>query len=125
MLIHKLQTIDIFALFINFLYHYFPLSSAHLFFFYLYMSFSIIFLLPFYHAEWFHGDAFGLHSENIDKLIGFKCHTCCERAPPVCPHLVVVSTDMSQLAEAQINTVVEGSEEVSNAVPPMSKVHLE
>ncbi|CAB4278340.1 unnamed protein product [Prunus armeniaca] len=50
---------------------------------------------------WFHAEAFGLSSENIDKLIGFRCHMCRQRNPPVCPHLVVVKTDVSQLAEAQ------------------------
>nr|XP_048322407.1 DDT domain-containing protein PTM-like isoform X3 [Ziziphus jujuba var. spinosa] len=75
-------------------------------------------------GEWFHGDAFGLHSENIDKLIGFKCHTCREKGPPVCPHLVAVRTDVSQLVEAQAqnNTAVDCFEGVSNAVPSMSEI---
>ncbi|CAL1391027.1 unnamed protein product [Linum trigynum] len=34
---------------------------------------------------WFHGDAFGLDPENIDKVIGFRCHSCRQRNPPPCP----------------------------------------
>lgn len=79
----------------------------------------------FHHAEWFHGEAFGLHSENIDKIIGFKCHACRERAPPVCPHSVLVRTDATQLADAHNNNALECSEEVSNAVPPTSEVYLQ
>ncbi|KAK8655162.1 hypothetical protein V6N13_107752 [Hibiscus sabdariffa] len=26
--------------------------------------------------EWFHGDAYGLNSENKSKIIGFRCHVC-------------------------------------------------
>ena len=75
-----------------------------------------------YHADWFHGDAFGVHTENIDKLIGFRCHTCRESTPPVCPQSVITRTDMSQLAEVQNNAAVERTEEISNAVPPLSEV---
>lgn len=73
---------------------------------------------------WFHAEAFGLSSENIDKLIGFRCHMCRQRNPPVCPHLVVVKTDVSQLAEAQNDAGVDFSEEVPNTVPPLSEVHI-
>ncbi|XP_024985187.1 DDT domain-containing protein PTM isoform X1 [Cynara cardunculus var. scolymus] len=38
-------------------------------------------------GDWYHGDAFGLQDEHIGFIIGFKCHKCRERAPPVCPHL--------------------------------------
>ncbi|XP_050225867.1 DDT domain-containing protein PTM [Mercurialis annua] len=34
---------------------------------------------------WFHGDALGLDAENINKLIGFRCHMCRNNTPPVCP----------------------------------------
>lgn len=71
---------------------------------------------------WFHAEAFGLSSENIDKLIGFRCHMCRQRNPPVCPHLVVVKTDVSQLAEAQNDAGVDFSEEVPNTVPPLSEI---
>ncbi|XP_040363122.1 DDT domain-containing protein PTM [Rosa chinensis] len=73
-------------------------------------------------GEWFHGEAFGLDSENIDKLIGFRCHVCRKTEPPVCPHLVVVKTDVSQLAEAQTDGSVDCSEEVPNAVPTLSEM---
>ncbi|KAA0067226.1 DDT domain-containing protein PTM [Cucumis melo var. makuwa] len=37
-------------------------------------------------GAWFHGDAFGLDQTKIDLLIGFRCHICRKRMPPVCPH---------------------------------------
>lgn len=49
---------------------------------------------------------------------------CCERATPVCPHLPTVQTDVSQLAEVQDTAAVDRTEEVSNAVPPLSEVYL-
>ncbi|KAL6199678.1 hypothetical protein ACLB2K_029461 [Fragaria x ananassa] len=73
-------------------------------------------------GEWFHGEAFGLDSENIDKLIGFRCHACRKTEPPVCPHLVVVKTDVSQLPEAQNDGSVNCSEDVPNAVPTLSEI---
>ncbi|PON42193.1 Autoimmune regulator [Parasponia andersonii] len=73
-------------------------------------------------GEWFHGNAVGLHTENINKLIGFRCHSCRESTPPVCPQLVIARTDMSHLAEVQNNAAIECTEEVSNAAPPLSEV---
>jgi hypothetical protein len=35
---------------------------------------------------WFHGDAFALNKEKVGNLIGFRCHNCRKRTPPVCPH---------------------------------------
>lgn len=61
---------------------------------------------------------------DIDKLIGFRCHTCRESTPPVCPQSVIARTGMSQLADVQSNAAVECTEEVSNAVPPLSEVCL-
>lgn len=84
-----------------------------------------IFLHLSYYAEWFHGDAFGLNPENIDKLVGFRCHVCRKRDPPICPHVLTVKSEVSQLVvETQSNAVVECNE-VSNAVPPLSEVYLE
>lgn len=74
------------------------------------------------YAEGFHGDAFGLNPDNMDKLIGFRCHLCRKRDPPICPHVLAVNSDVSQLVEAQSNAVVECNDEVSNAVPPLSEV---
>ncbi|XP_050368365.1 DDT domain-containing protein PTM [Argentina anserina] len=73
-------------------------------------------------GEWFHGEAFGLGSENIDKLIGFRCHVCRKTEPPVCPNSVVVDTDMSQLPEARNDGSLDCSEEVPNAVPTLSEI---
>lgn len=54
--------------------------------------------------DWYHGDAFGLRDEHISVIIGFKCHKCRERAPPICPHLNPVTesklvTGLSQQTE--------------------------
>ncbi|XP_022847458.1 DDT domain-containing protein PTM isoform X1 [Olea europaea var. sylvestris] len=38
-------------------------------------------------GDWFHGDAFNLKAEKVEKLIGFKCHKCLYKNPPVCPHV--------------------------------------
>ncbi|KAG7950821.1 hypothetical protein I3843_13G135800 [Carya illinoinensis] len=73
-------------------------------------------------GEWFHGDAFGLTLENIDKLIGFRCHICRKRDPPICPHLLTVKTDVSRLVEAQGNALVECNDEESSAVSPLSEI---
>ncbi|KAJ0978019.1 hypothetical protein J5N97_013493 [Dioscorea zingiberensis] len=35
--------------------------------------------------DWFHGDIFSLTLDNINNLIGFKCHKCRMRSIPVCP----------------------------------------
>ncbi|XWS52571.1 hypothetical protein CRYUN_Cryun11dG0082300 [Craigia yunnanensis] len=65
--------------------------------------------------EWFHGDAYGLNSENKSKIIGFRCHVCRERTPPVCPNMVAMRIDESQLAEMQNSVRTESSEEVHGA----------
>ncbi|XP_077219409.1 PHD-finger and DNA binding domain-containing protein [Tasmannia lanceolata] len=36
--------------------------------------------------DWFHGDAYGLTVENINNLLGFKCHNCLKRSSPSCQH---------------------------------------
>ncbi|KAL8129369.1 hypothetical protein V2J09_018524 [Rumex salicifolius] len=38
-------------------------------------------------GDWYHGDAFDLDTEIIKSLIGFRCHVCLEKSPPVCPYL--------------------------------------
>ncbi|KAI3814186.1 hypothetical protein L1987_18934 [Smallanthus sonchifolius] len=43
--------------------------------------------------DWFHGDGFGLKDEHIGVVIGFKCHKCRERLPPVCPLLNSTSNE--------------------------------
>ncbi|XP_073114009.1 DDT domain-containing protein PTM isoform X2 [Elaeis guineensis] len=35
--------------------------------------------------DWFHGDIYCLTLENINNLIGFKCHKCRRRSIPACP----------------------------------------
>ncbi|KAK4786056.1 hypothetical protein SAY86_002745 [Trapa natans] len=36
-------------------------------------------------SEWYHGEAFGLDNEKMQQIMGFKCHVCCEKNPPICP----------------------------------------
>ncbi|KAF9595167.1 hypothetical protein IFM89_037596 [Coptis chinensis] len=45
--------------------------------------------------EWFHGKAFGVTTENSSTILGFRCHNCCKRNPPICPYLL----------DAQVNEV--------------------
>nr|CAB3455231.1 unnamed protein product [Digitaria exilis] len=39
-----------------------------------------------YCADWFHGDIYSVTIENVNNLIGFKCHRCLMRSLPVCPY---------------------------------------
>ncbi|OEL33383.1 DDT domain-containing protein PTM [Dichanthelium oligosanthes] len=39
-----------------------------------------------YCADWFHGDIYSVTIENVNNLIGFKCHRCRLRSLPVCPY---------------------------------------
>ncbi|XP_038878800.1 DDT domain-containing protein PTM isoform X4 [Benincasa hispida] len=50
---------------------------------------------------WFHGDAFGLDQTKIDKLIGFRCHICRKRMPPVCPHQMNQKADILEVSEVR------------------------
>ncbi|TKW36321.1 hypothetical protein SEVIR_2G433200v4 [Setaria viridis] len=36
--------------------------------------------------DWFHGDIYSVTVENVNNLIGFKCHRCRLRSLPVCPY---------------------------------------
>lgn len=63
------------------------------------------------HAVWFHGDAFGLDQTKIDILIGFRCHICRKRMPPICPHQMNQKADTLEVSEVQNSTVVYCSEE--------------
>ncbi|XP_062190476.1 DDT domain-containing protein PTM-like [Phragmites australis] len=36
--------------------------------------------------DWFHGDIYSITLENVNTLIGFKCHKCRLRDVPVCPY---------------------------------------
>lgn len=58
-------------------------------------------------------------------LIGFRCHVCLKRTPPLCPHLEEMKTDAMQWDEAQNNAANEPSEELSNVVPPLNEVNFE
>lgn len=67
-------------------------------------------------GDWFHGDAFGLKAENINNLIGFKCHKCRNRTPPVCPHFHSTRSDEVQSGELKNDVGSECGDEVSNAI---------
>ncbi|KAF9595172.1 hypothetical protein IFM89_037601 [Coptis chinensis] len=47
------------------------------------------------YQEWFHGKDFGVTTENSNTILGFSCHNCCKRNPPICPYLL----------DAQVNEV--------------------
>lgn len=54
-------------------------------------------------GDWYHGDAFGLDEQKIGNVIGFRCHECCKRTPPVCPHLQNMRNDETQSGQAKDN----------------------
>lgn len=91
---------------------------------FLVLNFFIIFLCTgsSNYAEWYHGDAYGVNVENINKLIGFRCHVCRNRTPPACPCKVPIGSDGLQLVEEQINNKMECSEEVCEPVLPETEV---
>ncbi|KAF2287418.1 hypothetical protein GH714_039857 [Hevea brasiliensis] len=73
-------------------------------------------------GEWFHGDAFGLNMENINKLIGFRCHVCRKSTPPVCPLVLTTRRHVSQMDEVQNDVQNELSEEAKNDVPHLGEM---
>ncbi|KAK1439444.1 hypothetical protein QVD17_05262 [Tagetes erecta] len=65
---------------------------------------------------WFHGDAFGLKDEYIGIVIGFKCHKCRERLPPVCPQLnSIIDEPKSGKQENDEGTHCAAADDVSSA----------
>ncbi|KAJ6299500.1 hypothetical protein OIU76_020464 [Salix suchowensis] len=70
-------------------------------------------------GEWFHGDAFGLDAENINKLIGFRCHMCLKKTPPICPHAAATSHEF-EIGEVQNDAETDFPKEGTDSVP-----HLE
>ncbi|CAH1453259.1 unnamed protein product [Lactuca virosa] len=60
--------------------------------------------------DWYHGDAFGLRDEHISVIIGFKCHKCRERAPPICPYLTEskLGSEQDNAANPQKDILVTG-----------------
>ncbi|KAF8009249.1 hypothetical protein BT93_J0286 [Corymbia citriodora subsp. variegata] len=72
--------------------------------------------------EWYHGDAFGLDDEKMHKLMGFRCHECLKRAPPICPY--GPTTKRSKSAEGQNDAALECLEEALNVSPPSNEVNF-
>ncbi|KAL3611280.1 hypothetical protein D5086_002300 [Populus alba] len=70
-------------------------------------------------GEWFHGDAFGLDAENINKLIGFRCHMCLEKTPPICPHAAATSHEF-EIVEVQNDVEIDFPKEGMDSI-----LHLE
>ncbi|XP_063937652.1 DDT domain-containing protein PTM isoform X2 [Daucus carota subsp. sativus] len=68
-------------------------------------------------GEWFHGDAFGLTVEKTGMLIGFRCHNCRTKAPPVCPHMHVIGADEGEL-DGSSAFGIQGSEEAYKSLAP-------
>uniref|UniRef100_A0A5B6ZGD5 PHD-type domain-containing protein n=1 Tax=Davidia involucrata TaxID=16924 RepID=A0A5B6ZGD5_DAVIN len=69
-------------------------------------------------GDWFHGDAFGLSVGNVGNLIGFRCHKCCNRTPPICPHVYGMRSNGAQLDELKNNAGIKCAEEVSDVTLP-------
>ncbi|GMH11463.1 hypothetical protein Nepgr_013304 [Nepenthes gracilis] len=65
---------------------------------------------------WFHGQAFGLDSENIQRIIGFRCHICLKRNPPVCPYVEDARTNSALLSKSMRSEGPEIPQESSATV---------
>lgn len=60
-------------------------------------------------GDWFHGDALDLGADKIGNLIGFKCHVCLSKMPPVCPHnCPAESSKLENLSENNSKTECTG-----------------
>ncbi|KAG8099175.1 hypothetical protein GUJ93_ZPchr0013g34119 [Zizania palustris] len=61
--------------------------------------------------DWFHGDIYSITIENVNNLIGFKCHRCRLKDVPICPHVQTDAILMTQSdKEDTINQFVEDKE---------------
>lgn len=74
-----------------------------------------------YFADWFHGDAFGLEAKDVGNLIGFKCHKCRNRAPPICPQMHSARNDGGKLGRSSA-AVIEHNKEVSISIALSNEV---
>ncbi|XP_042515683.1 DDT domain-containing protein PTM-like [Macadamia integrifolia] len=61
--------------------------------------------------DWFHGDAFGLTVEKLGSILGFRCHRCRQRNPPLCPHL---QDPMVQVHEGRKEAEMQHDKDVSS-----------
>ncbi|KAH6837032.1 hypothetical protein C2S53_014275 [Perilla frutescens var. hirtella] len=60
-------------------------------------------------GDWFHGDALNLGADKIENLIGFKCHMCLNKMPPVCPHnCPAESSKLENVSENNAKTECNG-----------------
>ncbi|GAB2277381.1 hypothetical protein Dimus_012084 [Dionaea muscipula] len=68
-------------------------------------------------AGWFHGHAFGLDAQNVEHLIGFRCHLCLRRDPPPrCPPSYL--EDAKSNSSILLHEAVNGAEtEVADKLP--------
>ncbi|GAB2277054.1 hypothetical protein Dimus_011762 [Dionaea muscipula] len=66
---------------------------------------------------WFHGHAFGLDAQNVEHLIGFRCHLCLRRDPPPrCPPSYL--EDAKSNSSILLHEAVNGAEtEVADKLP--------
>lgn len=77
-----------------------------------------------FYADWYHGEAFGLDAKKISMLIGFRCHICRKRSPPVCPYVRATRSLKSRVVKAQSVTAVDSCDRVTNAVSPANEMSL-
>ncbi|CAH9133281.1 unnamed protein product [Cuscuta epithymum] len=68
-------------------------------------------------GDWFHGNAFGLTSETIGCLIGFKCHKCRCKSAPVCASVHLIRSEVFKPADLSDTKL-----ELSNATSVEVKV---
>ncbi|GER40759.1 PHD-finger and DNA binding domain-containing protein [Striga asiatica] len=68
---------------------------------------------------WFHVDALNPRAGEIENVIGFKCHLCLNKRPPLCPHPCPIENDKDELiSEKKTNT--ECTKENSNCSAKLS-----
>ncbi|XP_057790212.1 DDT domain-containing protein PTM-like isoform X2 [Salvia miltiorrhiza] len=60
-------------------------------------------------GDWFHGDALDLGADKIENVIGFRCHMCLNKTPPVCPrHSPAESSKTELFSENNAKTECTG-----------------
>lgn len=93
----------------------------------LFFVFLIIFLLCClkHTADWFHGDALDLKMEQINRLIGFKCHKCLKKIPSCCPHLHATRIEGANLVGLDNNEGIDSIHEETSFPPLLSEASVE
>ncbi|CAA0805832.1 Unknown protein [Striga hermonthica] len=64
---------------------------------------------------WLHVDALNPRAGEIENVIGFKCHSCLHKRPPLCPHPCPIEKDKDELISEK-KTDTECTKEKSNCL---------